>query len=163
MTIHEALKRLALGASLPLLTLLVPAGFATTVACGDSDGCKQTRTTVYNELVAWEACDPTKENQCIVEPGNPKDCTGVLSCPFAINAANRTIAELTMLEMPEQSTGCYICGVPNCASSAIALCQPAGSGSTSGRCLAFSTVFTEDGGVVVVPQDSGLVLGGDGG
>jgi len=159
----STLGRLALGASFPLLAFLVPAGAATTTAgCGDSDGCKTLRQAVYNELVTWEECDPTDPNACIVESGNPKDCTGVLACTFAINPKFRTQAELTVLEIPEQSTGCYLCATPACQGGTTATCEVV-TGVPGGRCMLISTGTVEDGGGGSSLDSSIPYYGGDAG
>lgn len=103
------------------------------------------RQTTFNELQLWEECDPTAPDPCILEPGNPKDCTGVLACPFAINAKYRTAAEAEQLVMGEQSKGCYQCSIPNCFSGTTGYCEP-----ISKRCLLVQSVTSEDGGIIVI-------------
>jgi hypothetical protein len=146
------LGRLAIGTSFPLFVFVIQASAAATAACGDSDGCKALRDSTFQSLVAWQACDPTQPNQCIVEAGNPKDCTGVLTCSFGINANFRAQAEQTVLTMGEQSRGCYLCATPSCGNGSTAYCEP-----ISHRCMVQSTSFTGDGGVPAADAGSAIV------
>jgi hypothetical protein len=135
------LERLALGASFPLVVFVVQASAAATTACGDSDACVSVRDSTYQSLANWQQCDPTQPNQCIVEPGNPKDCTGVLTCSFAINPSFRSDAEEAVLRMGEQSHGCYLCATPACGNGETAYCEP-----VSHRCMLQSSSFSNDAG-----------------
>jgi hypothetical protein len=126
---------------------------ATTMsACGESGACTNLRETTYANLETWQACDPAgPPDQCIPEPGNSKDCTGVLACDFAVNAKYRAQAELRVYSIGEASQGCYLCAVPNCASVTIAVCEP-----ISRRCLGVTSVI--DGGSFIIstsPPPSG--------
>jgi hypothetical protein len=146
------LRRLAIGTSFPLLVFVIQASAAATAACGDSDACKAVRDSTFQSLVAWQECDPTQPNQCIVEPGNPKDCTGVLTCSFAINPSYRTQAEQAALTMAEQSRGCYLCATPSCGNGATAYCEP-----VSRRCMVLASSFTDEGGVAATDAGSAIV------
>ena len=122
-------------------------------ACGESGACTNLREATYASLETWQACDPAgPADQCIIEAGNPKDCTGVLSCDFAINPKYRAEAETMVYAIGQQSQGCYLCAVPNCITAEIGYCEP-----ISRRCLGVSAVT--DGGLVIVtpppPEDSG--------
>jgi hypothetical protein len=131
----------AAAAALLLLPFLVPVGMTATSGCGDADSCASTRASTYNALEIWQACTPGDVNACIIEPGNPKDCTGVLTCEFAVNPRYRAAAEEAMLSIGEQSRGCYQCSIPNCLSGSTAYCEP-----VSKRCLVLGDVVTIDGG-----------------
>jgi len=153
------LKRGAIGASFPLFVLVVQASATVTTACGDSDGCKATRDSTYASLTTWEECDPKQPDPCIVEPGNPKDCTGVLACTFAINPIYRSEAEEAVLAMGEQSRGCYQCATPACGNGATAYCEP-----VSHRCMLLSTSFTSDAGGASATNPGSVIVvdaGGD--
>jgi hypothetical protein len=154
---NSILKRLALGASFPLIVFVIQASAAVTTACGDSSDCKVVRDSTYQALLTWEQCDPTQPNQCIVVQGNPKDCTGVLTCNFAVNPNYRTQAEQTVLVMGEQSRGCNLCATPSCGNGETAYCEPA-----SRRCMVQST-SSAVGGPPASDGGSAIVLdaGGD--
>jgi hypothetical protein len=125
-------------------------------ACGESGACTNLRQTTYANLEAWQACDPSgPAEQCIPEPGNPKDCTGVLACNFAINARFRAQAEMAVYTIGQQSQGCYLCAVPNCVAVETAICEP-----VSHRCIGVTQIT--DGGFVISsspPEDSGTGTG----
>ncbi len=140
----EALPRMA-------LLLLLGGGLLATVplastsleACGESGACTQLRQTNYGALLGWQACDPAGPplSQCIQIGGNPKDCTGVLSCNFAVNAHFRSEAELVTYTVGEQSQGCYLCATPTCIGGDLAWCEP-----ISHRCMLIQGLI--DGGAV---------------
>jgi hypothetical protein len=123
-----------------LLVLFTQVGVAASTGCGDSGGCMSVRDSTYALLETWEACDPQKVDACIIEPGNPKDCTGVLTCEFAVNPLYRSQAEQTMLIMGEESRGCGLCAVPNCLTGTAAYCEPA-----SRRCLIIESAEPDAG------------------
>jgi hypothetical protein len=143
------------GVSLTLALFSTSAGTgAVLTACGESSGCTQLRTDTYALLEQWGQCDPDIPlGDCIIEPGNPKDCTGVLACPFAINPLYRSDAEQRMLTMGQQSQGCYLCAIPNCPQGDLAWCEP-----VSHRCMVISALL--DGGAVI--SETTLDSGGSG-
>ncbi len=108
-------------------------------ACGDSPSCAKVRNDTYAAKRTWDACNPDDPEACIKVFGNPKDCTGVLSCDFAVNPNYRAEAEQAVLTIPGQSVGCYQCALPNCVSGDLALCE-----RVSRRCILVSMV-TEAG------------------
>jgi len=113
-------------------------------ACGESGACTNLRETTYADLETWQACEPGgPPSQCLIEPGNSKDCTGVLTCDFAINPKYRAEAEQRVYSIGQDSQGCYLCAVPNCISAQLAICEP-----ISRRCLGVSAVT--DGGLIIV-------------
>jgi hypothetical protein len=120
-------------------------------ACGESGACTNLRESTYAELETWQACEPGGPlDQCIIEAGNTKDCTGVLACDFAINPKFRAEAEERVYSIGEASQGCYLCAVPNCVAAEIGYCEP-----ISRRCIGVTAVT--DGGLLVVgtPPPSG--------
>ncbi|MGO8992735.1 MAG: hypothetical protein ACLQVI_05370 [Polyangiaceae bacterium] len=135
--------------------LTIPAASSSIEACGESGACSQLRTNTFADLQTWSACDPSlPDSQCIFVAGNPKDCTGILSCEFAVNVKYRETAELAVATIGEQSQGCYLCAIPDCISPGLAICEP-----VSRECIAVTAV--EDAGTVtvpvpVVPVDSGV-------
>jgi hypothetical protein len=145
------------------LVLSIPAASTSIEACGESGACTQLRNQIYAEKATWDACDPTatdQNNQCIFIPGNPKDCTGVLTCEFAVNPQFREDAELAVYTIGQQSQGCYLCAVPDCISASIPYCEP-----VSRRCIVVSgfsstgqptgSTLPEDAGTTSAPNDSG--------
>jgi hypothetical protein len=124
---------------------------AVLTACGESSGCTQLRTDMYSLLEQWGQCDPNNPFEtCLLEPGNPKDCTGVISCPFGINPLYRSDAEQRMLTIGQQSQGCYLCATPNCTAGSLAWCEP-----VTRRCMVITAIL--DGGEVIseINLDSG--------
>ena len=84
-------------------------------ACGESGSCTRLRDDTNVAKATWDACNPSDPEPCIEVYGNPKDCTGVLSCNFAVNPHHRAEAEQAVQTIAQQSQGCYLCAVPNCA------------------------------------------------
>jgi hypothetical protein len=121
-------------------------------ACGESGSCTKLRDDTYAAKSTWEACNPDDPEPCIKVFGNTKDCTGVLSCDFAVNPHHRSEAEKSVLTIASQSQGCYLCAIPNCVSGDITLCEP-----VSRRCIVV-TMLTDSGATATAkptPSDSG--------
>jgi hypothetical protein len=96
------------------------------VACGDSPGCTELRTQMYANREVWDACDPSQgSTACVAIAGNPKDCTGVLACDFAVTPGHRKDAELATYTIAQQSQGCYQCELPGCIQGDMPYCDPA--------------------------------------
>ena len=133
-----------------VVLLTIPAASTTIEACGESGACEQLRQTEFADLTAWQNCDPDVfPSQCLQIAGNPKDCTGVLACSFAVNATHRADAEWAVLVSGQQSQGCYLCATPSCLGGDLAYCEP-----TSHRCDLAAVIL--DGGVITgPPEDSG--------
>ena len=132
--------------------LSIPAASVSLEACGESGSCTQLREQMYATKEVWDACDPTAPNpntQCIFVPGNPKDCTGVLTCEFAVNVKHRAEAEQAVYAIGEQSQGCYLCATPECITGSLGYCEPA-----SRRCMLVSG-FTPGGQPIGGLQDAG--------
>ena len=63
-------------------------------ACGESGACTNLREATYASLeTVARVRSGRPRDQCIIVAGNPKDCTGVLTCEFAINPKFREEAE----------------------------------------------------------------------
>src|SRR5882724_3725114 len=90
--------------------------------CGDKAHCEQLRNDTYEQWGAWAQC--TSDEDCFPLAGNPRDCTGVLSCPFAVNRKYRVDAERRQLTIGEDSVDCHVCAVPNCNGSLQPHCEP---------------------------------------
>jgi len=119
------------------------------VACGESAGCTRLRDDTYAEKSTWSACDPSDPLACIKVPGNPRDCTGVLACDFAINRHYQDEAARRVLTIAQDSLGCYLCAKPDCPAGDLAYCEP-----VSKHCIIASEVI--EGGTVVTPtQEAG--------
>jgi hypothetical protein len=135
------------------LVLAMSASFGTTgalTACGESASCKRLRDDTFAQRTTWETCDPLDPDPCIKVFGNPKDCTGVLSCDFAVNPQHRTEAEKAVLTIGQESQGCYLCATPNCPTGGYALCDPG-----SRRCALYDQVTGEGGVGDIVFLDAG--------
>jgi hypothetical protein len=118
--------------------------FGTTAAlsaCGDAPSCTKLRSDTYATKQVWGACDPDAPEPCILVPGNVKDCTGVLSCDFAVNPSYRTDAEQAVQTIAGKSQGCYQCATPNCVNGMYAWCEP-----VTRQCLVVTGFY--DGGVL---------------
>jgi len=105
----------------PLALLVVLMALALS-QCGDKARCDQLRDDTYEKRRAWAQCD--SDDDCFPLAGNPRDCTGVLSCPFAVNRRFREDAERLTLTIGEDSVDCHVCAVPNCNGSSEAHCDP---------------------------------------
>jgi hypothetical protein len=119
---------------------------ASLTACGESAGCTALRNDTYAAKETWDACNPADgPGACIKVPGNTKDCTGVLSCDFAVNPVHRAEAEQAVETIAQRSQGCYLCATPNCIGGDITYCEP-----VSRRCILVSEI-----------TEAGIVYGGD--
>jgi hypothetical protein len=129
------------GASLVVMVLAgASMGVVTsTTGCGEGSSCTQLRSTTYANLVTWQDCSPLDPEPCIKVSGNSKDCTGVLTCDFAVNPLYRSQAEQAVLTIGQQSQTCFLCAVPNCVAGDLPICDP-----VSRRCMVVTSVL--DGG-----------------
>jgi hypothetical protein len=93
-------------------------------ACGDSASCTRLRNDTNATKQIWGACDPDAIEPCIKVFGNVKDCTGVLSCDFAVNPVYREQAEQAVQTIAGESQGCYQCATPNCVEGDYVWCEP---------------------------------------
>ena len=129
----KPLVRLALWLLGAGLLATVPLASTSMEGCGESGACTQLRQTMYANKETWDSCNPAAANpddECIFVPGNPKDCTGVLTCEFAVNRRFRAEAEQAVYNIGQQSQGCYLCAMPNCISANLPYCEP-----VSRRCI----------------------------
>jgi hypothetical protein len=139
-----------LGASLVVVTVLAGASMgvvSSTTGCGEGGSCTQLRNTTYSNLQTWEACEPQDPEACIPVAGNPKDCTGVLTCDFAVNPHYRTQAEQAVLTIGQQSQTCFLCAVPNCGGGT-PMCEP-----VSRRCILAGLAAPSDAGTAAAAGD----------
>ena len=112
-------------------------------ACGESASCAKLRNDTYAIKQTWAACDPNDPYPCIKVLGNPRDCTGVLACDFAVNPHHRIEAEQTVLTIAEHSQGCYLCAIPGCVSGDLTWCEP-----VSRQCQVVTRLIGDSGAAV---------------
>lgn len=118
------MTRFAVGLLTASLLVAMWFGAGTTLnACGESGGCTKLRNDTFALKQTWQDCNPLEEVSCILVGGNSKDCTGVLTCDFAVNPHSRVAAEQAVLTIGQESQGCYLCAVPNCLTGA-PFCEP---------------------------------------
>lgn len=96
--------------------------------------CEDLRDELYQLKLDWGRCD--SDDDCIKIPGNPGDCTGVLTCDLAINKANRINAERRILSLPEETVDCVQCVSPNCPAGNITVCE-----QRTGQCIIVTEVI----------------------
>ena len=89
----------------------------------DNSQCESLRDELTRQKLSWQDC--TRDTDCVKAFGHGADCTGILSCDFAVNAAHRLTAERRVASLPEETRDCIECASPNCVSGNIALCEPA--------------------------------------
>jgi hypothetical protein len=127
------------GALVTIVALVALPSFGTIASlngCGESPACSRLRDTTYAQKETWDACDPAAPEPCVAVFGNPKDCTGVLACEFAVNPIHRAEAEMAVLTIGQQSQGCYLCAIPDCVMGAIPWCEP-----VSRRCMIITSLL----------------------
>jgi hypothetical protein len=118
-------------------TLLLALLLVGVAQCGDRAKCDRLRDETYQKRRTWAQC--MRDTDCFPMPGNPKDCTGVLSCPFAVNRIYREDAERLMLSIGEDSVDCHTCATPNCNTAEFPICE-----EVSHQCLVVERIV--DGG-----------------
>ncbi|MCL2447901.1 MAG: hypothetical protein FWD17_03025 [Polyangiaceae bacterium] len=115
--------------------------------CGESAGCQHLRENTFADRESWGGgCNV--DTDCIEVFGNPSDCTGVLTCNFAVLRTNRETAEQAVLKIAAQSQGCYVCGVPTCPAGDLAVCE-----TVTHQCLVV-TAELEGGAPVSEPAEA---------
>jgi hypothetical protein len=92
-----------------------------TVQCNRAN-CEELRDELFAEKLTWQDCEVDQD--CAILGGSTRDCTGILSCNFAVNVRHRDRAERRVASLPEETADCYECASPNCVSGDIALCEP---------------------------------------
>ncbi|SRR6266545_2123570 len=109
---------LSMRSSIPLVAILALA----VADCADKANCDDLRQSLYEQKKQWASC--SVDADCIIMPGNSKDCTGVLACPFAISRGYLEPAERTTLTIGDDSVDCHLCATPNCSGGTLAVCEP---------------------------------------
>jgi hypothetical protein len=104
----------------------------------NSSQCESLRDELTKTKRQWSRC--SSHADCIKIGGNPGDCTGIMTCNFAVNRSSRLEAERRVASLPEETLDCSECTAPNCVSGDIAFCEP-----RSGQCMVVTEVL--DGGV----------------
>ncbi len=111
-----------------LLCLIVGAGVGLHVGgCLAPQQCETLRADLRAQLDSWRGCDPTKgDDQCAIVGGDPSDCTGVLSCDFAVNVSNLRAAQDAVVDNSVHREICGdFCSMPTCAADSLPICDPA--------------------------------------
>ncbi len=111
----------------PALALALAA--ATLAANGSGcavETCDSLRTTLEVDRRTWAACDPEQgDSQCAIVGGDPMDCTGVLTCDFAVNVSMLAQAQKEVVDNSVHSKICAdYCSAPNCAQDSPPVCDP---------------------------------------
>lgn len=83
--------------------------------------CEELRDKLNGLKADWQRCQ--KDDDCIVVGGSSKDCSGILSCNFAVNRIYRSEAERVVASLPETTVDCIECSSPNCIGGETAQCD----------------------------------------
>ncbi len=134
------MTRKVIAATVVGAVVTVVSGTVGLTACGDSASCTKTRNDTFAKLQNWQSCNPEDVAPCIKVAGNPRDCSGVLSCDFAVNLGSRVEAEQTVLTIGNETQGCYLCATPNCVAGDLAICEP-----FSRKCIIVSGIVDAGG------------------
>jgi hypothetical protein len=110
----------------------------------NSAQCESLRDELTRAKHQWAKC--SAHSDCVKIGGNPGDCTGIMTCNFAVNRKSRLEAERRVASLPEETVDCTECTAPNCVVGDIAFCEP-----TSGQCIVVTDVV--DGGAM--PSEGG--------
>jgi hypothetical protein len=106
------------------------AGAAATVAANGSgcaiETCESLRTTLETDRRAWAACDPAQgDSQCTIVGGDSMDCTGILTCDFAVNVSMLAQAQKGVIDNSVHSKICTdYCSTQTCAQDSPPVCDP---------------------------------------
>jgi hypothetical protein len=100
----------------------------------NSTQCETLRDELSVAKRQWSRCN--SDLDCVKIGGNPGDCTGILSCDFAVNRSARLEAERRIASLPEETVDCSECTSPNCVGGEIPHCEP-----ISGRCIVVSELI----------------------
>jgi hypothetical protein len=125
----QAVARTALRLSLLGPALALIAGAASLAANGSGcaiETCGSLRTTLETDRHAWAACDPSRgDDQCTIVGGDSMDCTGVLTCDFAVNVSMLAQAQRGVIDNSVHAKICSdYCSLPNCAQDSPPVCDP---------------------------------------
>ncbi len=104
------------------LSTVVVLGFALAALNCDNAQCRELRDELFKLKRGWQAC--TNSFDCIIVGGNQKDCSGVMSCDFAVNRQFRDQAEERVARLPTESVDCHECSNPNCETGKLPYCEP---------------------------------------
>ena len=115
--------------------------------------CEDKRDELYAQKLEWQTCE--RDVDCVIVGGSSRDCTGIMSCNFAVNRSSREAAERRVASLPEETQDCFECASPNCEEGSLPHCEP-----VSGRCMVISELIEVDGGTGI---SGGFSRGGAGG
>lgn len=105
-----------------LVRVLLPALMALPLVQCDVSRCEKLRDELQAQKISWGECETSAD--CIKVFGSRKDCTGIMSCDFAVNRRYRQDAERRVASLPEESIDCIECQSPNCVRGDIGWCEP---------------------------------------
>lgn len=131
--------------SLSLLRVLVPALAALPLLQCDVSHCEKMRDELSALKDKWGECETSLD--CIKVFGNDKDCTGILSCDFAVNRSYRQEAERRIASLPEETVDCIECQPPNCVSGELSYCEP-----VTHRCIVITDLVEETPRLITDPE-----------
>jgi hypothetical protein len=146
-----------------LLRALIPVSMVLPLLHCDVSRCEKKRDELSALKDKWGPCDTSFD--CIKVFGNDKDCTGILSCDFAVNRVYRQEAERRVASLPEETVDCIECQPPNCVSGDLAYCEP-----VTQRCIVITELLGGSPGIATEPRGGmasvgtgGMSAGGGGG
>lgn len=113
--------------TIPTLLALLSLTSLGLLQCNRSN-CEDLRNELTAQKTEWSKC--SRNEECVIVGGNTGDCSGILSCNFAVHRVHRLTAERRVASLPEESVDCMACNSPNCESGDLAFCEP-----VSGRCM----------------------------
>jgi hypothetical protein len=112
------------------LTLLLP---VLGTSCNNAQ-CESLRDELTSTKRRWARC--TTHTDCIKIGGSSGDCTGIMTCDFAVNRSFRLEAERRIASLPEETVDCTQCTSANCVAGDIAWCEP-----RSGQCIVVTEIL----------------------
>lgn len=104
--------------------------------------CEDLRDELHAQKLVWQACE--SDLDCVIVGGSTRDCSGIMSCNFAVHRKFRGDAERRIASLPEETQDCFECASPNCESGELPHCEP-----VSGRCLVVTRLVEVDGGSTI--------------
>jgi len=136
------------------ITLAIAAILSLSSLQCNHENCEELRDELTTLKNRWAEC--TRSEECIVVGGNTADCTGVLSCNFAVHRQYRLEAERRVASLPEDTVDCMVCNSPNCESGNLPFCEP-----VSGRCMILTKLIESEDGDPDAAMPMQSVTGGD--
>lgn len=136
------------------ITLAVAATLSLGSLQCNHENCEKLRNELSAQKNEWAEC--TRSEECVLVGGNTADCTGVLSCNFAVHRQHRLTAERRVASLPEDTVDCMICNSPNCESGKLPYCEP-----ISGRCMIITELIESEGDEADAGTPMQSVTGGD--